>query len=412
MRENFFRTALILGLVSAIGPFAVDMYLPALPSIGGNLGASLHAVQLSLMSFILMMSLTQLLYGPLSDIVGRKLPLYIGMSLFGLASIGCALAPNIAVLVGLRALQGVGAGAGVVIPRAVVRDLHTGPDAVRLMSLLMLVFSVSPILAPVTGSLVVLFAGWRGIFWVIAAAAALGLMLAASQLKETRPASQRLQSSWSSAFSAYGRLLRDRNFIGLVLIGAFGMSGFFIYLANSSFVIINYYGLSPTLYSFFFASNAAAFIGTAQFNHWLTGRFGLQAVIRVATAGFAATLLSLFAVMLAGVDRLAVMSIFLFVGYCFLGLIVPNATVLSLERHGPIAGTASALLGTLQMTVATSVMGLAGIFANGTPLPMIGGIAICALTAFGLAKLNLGPPPGRGDNTRRERESERQRAPP
>jgi len=319
MRANFFRTALILGLVSAIGPFAVDMYLPALPSIGNSLGASLHAVQLSLMSFILMMSLTQLLYGPLSDIVGRKPPLYFGMTLFGLASIGCALAPNIAVLIGLRALQGVGAGAGVVIPRAVVRDLHTGADAVRLMSLLMLVFSVSPILAPVSGSLVVLVAGWRGIFCVIAAAAALGLLLTASQLKETRPASERLQSSWSSALSAYGRLLADRNFIGLVLIGAFGMSGFFIYLANSSFVIINHYGLSPTLYSFFFASNAAAFIGAAQFNHWLTGRFGLHAVIRVAVAGFALAMLTLFAVMILGVDRLSVMAIFLFIGYCFLG---------------------------------------------------------------------------------------------
>ncbi len=405
MKQHFFRTALILGLVSAIGPFAVDMYLPALPSIGRSLGASLHAVQLSLTSFILMMSLTQLLYGPLSDIVGRKPPLYFGMTLFGLASIGCALAPNIAVLVGLRALQGVGAGAGVVIPRAVVRDLHTGPDAVRLMSSLMLVFSVSPILAPVTGSLVVLLAGWRGVFWVVAVAAALGLILAALQLEETRPAPQRLQSSWSSALAAYGRLLADRNFIGLVLIGAFGMSGFFIYLANSSFVIISHYGLSPTLYSFFFASNAAAFIGAAQFNHWLTGRFGLQAVISVAVSCFALTMATLCAVMLLGVDGLAVMSMLLFVGYCFLGLIVPNTTVLSLERHGPIAGTASALLGTLQMSIATGVMGLAGIFADGTPLPMIGGIAICALTALGLAKLVLGSPSGRGSGGESQQKS-------
>jgi DHA1 family bicyclomycin/chloramphenicol resistance-like MFS transporter len=167
------------------------------------------------------------------------------------------------------------------------------------------------------------------------------------------------------------------------------MSGFFIYLANSSFVIINHYGLSPTLYSFFFASNAAAFIGAAQFNHWLTGRFGLHAVIRVAVAGFALAMLTLFAVMILGVDRLSVMAIFLFIGYCFLGLIVPNATVLSLERHGRIAGTASALLGTLQMTVATVVTAIAAIFANGTPLPMVGGIAACALLAFGMAQLIL-----------------------
>jgi len=394
MKDNFFRTALILGLISAIGPFAIDMYLPALPSIGNSLGASLHTVQMSLVSFILPMSLMQLFYGPLSDIVGRKPPLYFGITLFGLASVGCALAPNVGVLIALRALQGIGAGAGGVIPRAVVRDLHTGPDAVRLMSMLMLVFSVSPILAPVSGSLVVLLAGWRGIFWVIAAAAALGLLLAASQLKETRQAAEQRSSSWSSAISAYGRLLCDRSFIGVTLIGAFGMSGFFIYLANSSFVIIDHYGLSPTLYSFFFASNAAAFIGAAQFNHWLNLRFGLQTVIRVAVAGFAVVISSLLIVMLLGVDRLAVMSAFLFVGYCFLGLIVPNATVLALERHGPIAGTASALLGTLQMTVGTGVMAIAGIFANGKPLPMIGGIAICALTALSLSRIVLHRGPG------------------
>jgi DHA1 family bicyclomycin/chloramphenicol resistance-like MFS transporter len=388
MKATPFRTALVLGLLSAIGPFAIDMYLPALPSIGASLGASMNAVQLSLGAFILAMSLTQLFYGPWSDIVGRKRPLYFGIGLFGIASIGCAFAPSVGVLICFRVLQGIGAGAGSVIPRAIVRDLHTGPDAVRLMSLLMLVFSVSPILAPLTGSLVVSLSSWRGIFWVVAAAAALGLLLTALQLAETRPVAERRESSWASALSGYWFLLRDSSFVGLSLIGAFGIASFFIYLANSSFVVINYYGMSPTGYSFFFASNAAAFIGSSQANGWLTTRFGIGPVIRIAVIGFAAAMLALVAVMAAGYDRLFLMAGFLFVGYCFLGLVVPNSSVLSLERHGAIAGTASALLGTLQLTVATALMGLASLFSNGTPLPMVTGIAACALVCFLLTRIS------------------------
>ena len=148
MKTSFFGTALVLGLLSAIGPFAIDMYLPALPSIGQSLGASMGAVQASLMAFFISLGVGQIIYGPVSDMLGRKKPLYFGLVLFALGSVGCALAPDIETLVVLRFIQGLGACAGMVIPRAVVRDLHTGHDAARLMSLLMLVFSVSPILAP------------------------------------------------------------------------------------------------------------------------------------------------------------------------------------------------------------------------------------------------------------------------
>ena len=155
MKSDFLKAALVLGLLSAIGPFAIDMYLPALPSIGQSLGASMSAVQASLMAFFISLGVGQLIYGPLSDMVGRKPPLYFGLVLFGAGSVGCALAPDIQTLVVLRFIQGLGASAGMVIPRAVVRDLHTGHDAARLMSLLMLVFSVSPILAPLVGSLLI-----------------------------------------------------------------------------------------------------------------------------------------------------------------------------------------------------------------------------------------------------------------
>ncbi len=387
--RRFFGTALILGLVSAIGPFAIDMYLPALPTIGRSLQASPGAVQASLTAFFVALGVCQLFYGPLSDIIGRKTPIYFGLAVFGLGSIGCALAPNIHLLILFRVVEAVGACAGSVVPRAIVRDLHTGADATRLMSLLILVFSVSPILAPLVGSFVIALAGWRAVFWVVTGAAALGVVLTATQLSETRPAAARAQSSWFGALQGYRLLLKDRRFMGLVIAGAFGISSFFIYLANSSFVLIGHYGLSPSAYSLFFALNAAAFIGAAQLNGWLTGRYGLAAVIRVAVTGFALAMLALAIAMSLGNDRLDVMAALLFVAYGFLGMVVPTASVLALEQHGAIAGTASALMGAVQMIVGASVMAAAGAFANGTAGPMVRCIAAAAVIAFALAQLTL-----------------------
>jgi DHA1 family bicyclomycin/chloramphenicol resistance-like MFS transporter len=387
--RSFIGTALILGLVSAIGPFAIDMYLPALPTIGRSLQASPGAVQASLTAFFVALGVCQLFYGPLSDIVGRKTPIYFGLAVFGLGSIGCALAPNIHVLIAFRVVEAVGACAGSVVPRAIVRDLHTGADATRLMSLLILVFSVSPILAPLVGSFVIALAGWRGVFWVVTGAAALGVVLTATQLRETRPPAARALSSWSGALAGYRLLLKDRRFMGLILAGAFGISAFFVYLANSSFVLIGHYGLSPAAYSLFFAMNAAAFIGAAQLNGWLTGRYGLSMVIRVAVSGFALAMSALVVLTTIGIDRLDVMAALLFVGYGFLGMVVPTASVLALEQHGSIAGTASALMGAVQMIVGASVMAGAGTFANGTAAPMIRCIAAAAVTAFLLAQLTL-----------------------
>ena len=252
MTTSFFRTALILGLLSAIGPFAIDMYLPALPSIGQDLGAENKIVQLSLLAFFISFALSQLVYGPLSDMWGRKAPLYLGIGLFAAASIGCALATNIETLIAFRFLQGIGGAAGMVIPRAIVRDMHTGVQAARLMSLLMLVFSISPILAPLTGSAVIEFYGWRGVFWAVTIASFIGLILLATQLRETRPKAHRAESSLGSAMAADGVLLRDRNFLTLAFIGGLGISSFLVYLANSPFVLIDHYGLTPTQYSLAF----------------------------------------------------------------------------------------------------------------------------------------------------------------
>jgi DHA1 family bicyclomycin/chloramphenicol resistance-like MFS transporter len=397
MKTSFFGTALVLGLLSAIGPFAIDMYLPALPSIGQSLGASMGAVQASLMAFFIALGLGQIIYGPISDMVGRKPPLYFGLGLFAVASVGCAMAPDIETLVALRFVQGLGACAGMVIPRAVVRDLHTGHDAARLMSLLMLVFSVSPILAPLVGSVLIEALGWRSVFWSVMVAALMGIVLLATSLPETRLVHARVDSSVSSAIAAYGQLLRDRNFLGLVFIGAFGISSFFAYLANSSFVLIDHYGLTPRQYSLAFAANAASFIGVSQFTGALSGRYGLVPLVRFAVAGFAAVMVLLLVINLAGIERLDVMIGLLFVGYGFLGLVVPTTAVLALEEHGAIAGTASALMGTLHFITGAVVMALTGLFVDGSALPMLAGIAGSASMAWMLARMTLRPTPHKED---------------
>ncbi len=387
---RFFHMALILGLLSAIGPFAIDMYLPALPEIGASLGANVGAVQWSLTAFFVSLGAGQLFYGPISDMVGRKPPLYAGLVLFTLASVGCTLATDIETLVALRFVQGLGAAAGMAIPRAVVRDLHTGTEAARLMSLLMLVFSISPLLAPLAGSGVIALAGWRGVFWAVAVAAIAGLLLVSQGLRETRPAAERLESSLASALSGYWLLLRDGHYLGLVFIGGCSMAGFFVYLAGSPFVLINHYGLTPVQYSLAFSVNAAAFFAAAQFNAKLGRRFGMVPTVKAAVTGAAVVMIAMLLYYLTGGDELAVLLSLYFVASALMGLVIPTTSVLALEEHGAIAGTASALLGTLQMLVGAAAMGVVGLFANGKPLPMVIGMASGALAGFVLTWITLG----------------------
>jgi MFS transporter, DHA1 family, multidrug resistance protein len=389
MNRRFLQLAIVLGLITAVGPFAIDMYLPALPSIGGAMNATSGQVQLSLMVFFVTLGVCQLVYGPIADIFGRKLPIYVGLAIFTAGSVGCAFAPDIHVLIGFRVVQALGACAGMVVPRAVVRDLYTGHDATRLMSLLMLVVSVSPILAPLTGSIIIAAFGWRGVFWALTVAGGIAWLLAATQLQETREAHHRADSSWGSAFAGYRTLLADPQFLGLTLIGAFGVSSFFVYLANASFVIINHYGLSPTMFSLCFALNAAAFFGVSQFTARLTAKYGLPRVIRVSVAGFALSMAVLAVLFIAGADSLPLMMLFLFIGYGFLGLVMPTSAVLSLENHGAIAGTASALMGALQFVVGAAVMALSGLVTNGAPRPMVICIAAAAVIAFVIAQLTV-----------------------
>jgi DHA1 family bicyclomycin/chloramphenicol resistance-like MFS transporter len=389
MKHHFLRLALVLGLLSAIGPFAIDMYLPALPTIGSALHADVHQVQLSLMVFFVSFAVSQLVYGPASDMVGRKRPLYFGITVFAVGSIGCALSSDIHWLLVFRFIQGLGAGAPNVITRAVVRDLHTGAEATRLMSLLMLVFSVSPILAPLVGSLIIDAGGWSAIFWAIALIAVLGLLLTAFALEETRALEDRARSDLASTGRAFALLARDPHFMGLTGVVSFGLAAFFVYLSNSSFVLINHYGLTPREYGLAFAVNAAAFIGASQFAGKLAHRFGNARVVSVSVAGFALAMCAGSALNLAGIDTLAMLIVMLMVGFGFLGLVMPAVSVMALDHHGEIAGAASALMGTLQMVCGALVIVAMGPFVDGTARPMLAGVAVVALLTWLLAWISL-----------------------
>jgi len=389
MKSSFTRNAVVLGLITATGPFAIDMYLPALPSIAADLNASTAATQGSLMAFFLAVALCQIVYGPISDSFGRKAPLYFGLALYSIGAIGCSVAPTIEWLIFARFVQGIGACAGMTIPRAVVRDLHTGHEAARLMSLIMLVFSVSPILAPLFGSFVTRFGSWREIFWAISVIGILGLALTFFALRETRPVAERIPFDLRTITQSYLELFRDRHYLGVVFIGGFGLSSFFAFLAGSSFVYIGHFGLTPTQYSLAFSVNAIAFIGTAQLTGYFGKRFGLHRTVSAALTFYLVMTSALFLLTIAGVDNLFVLIVMLFISFASMGLVIPSTAVLALENYGRTAGTAAALMGTLQLVAGAVIVGIVGVFSNGTQLPMLTALVACAAIAFVLGRVTL-----------------------
>ncbi|AFC86301.1 multidrug effflux MFS transporter [Frateuria aurantia] len=385
LRSPSLGLSVVLGLLSAIGPFAIDMYLPALPAIGNWFHSSSSWVQASLGVFFLCFGASQLLYGPWSDRVGRKPPLLAGLLIFLVGSIGCALAPSIGLLIAFRCLQGLGAGAMSVIPRAVVRDLFTGVDAARMMARLMVVFSVSPILAPLSGSLVVQYLPWQWIFGWTGLFAVIGLLMTRRALPETRLPDPRQKAG--RAWRTYLDLARDARFLILVGIGALGSAGFFVYLSGSSFVLINHYGLSPRQFSLAFSANAFTLIGCSLLSPGLAARHGLPRVLAGAVTAYALIMGLLAALSLGHSPSLPLMLGLLMAGYGCLGLVSPCTAVLALDAHGARAGAASAMLGTLQLAAGAVVIALISPFADGRPQPMLIGIALCASLAWALSHL-------------------------
>lgn len=379
--------SVILGLVAAVGPFAIDMYLPAMPDIGRDFGVEQQAVQWTIVGYFITFGLAQLAYGPWADQAGRKPPLYAGLALFIAGTVICALAPSIGWLIFGRMVQGLGGAANMVVLRAVIRDLATGPQATRMMSTIMIVIAVSPLLAPLSGAGLLSFGDWRLIFWALLVAAVLSFFLIQFALPETLTDANRQRFDLATTLAGAKVLLADRGFMVMTFLAGFAFASFFVFIASASFVYTQEFGLSPTQFSFAFAVNAIGFFAASQFAAPLSRRLGTLRMIAGASLGFALATFAGFGLALAGLASLPVTMSTLFVGNVFLGVILPTAQVQALEEHGENAGLASSLGGTMQMVAAGVLVAAAGPFLDGTVVPMLGAIALCGLIALVLSRM-------------------------
>ncbi len=380
------RTILILGALSAFGPLAIDFYLPGFPAIALAFGTDEKHVQLTLASYFLGLSIGQLAYGPVADRFGRRIPLLFGVTLFTLASLACAFAPNLEWLIGARFVQALGGCAGMVIARAIVSDKCDAVQSAKVFSQLMLVMGLAPILAPMLGGLLVNLYGWQSIFLSLTAFSALASLAVALGLPESMPATHP-RLPLSGAFTQYRRLLGDRIFLGHALTGGIAMAGMFSYIAGSPFVFIKLYGVPPEHYGWLFGTNAAGFILVAQLNARLVGKKGPAFLLSRTIWVYLAAALTLLAIAGLGTAQLWPLLVPLFICIASLGCIIPNASACAMNGQWARAGSASALLGCLQFSVAAAAAALVGVLHDGTAVPMALVISLCGVLAVTLSVL-------------------------
>ncbi|WLG51587.1 multidrug effflux MFS transporter [Pseudomonas sp. FP1742] len=381
-----FRTILILGALSAFGPLAIDFYLPAFPSMALAFGTDEKHVQLTLAAYFLGLSIGQLAYGPVADRFGRRIPLLTGVSLFTAASLACAYAPNLEWLIGARFVQALGGCAGMVIARAVVSDKCDAVGSAKVFSQLMLVMGLAPILAPMLGGFLVNTTGWQSIFLVLTGFSALAGLAVAFGLPESLPAHVPRQPL-SGALRQYGRLLADPIFLGHALTGGVAIAGMFAYIAGSPFVFIKLYGVPAEHFGWLFGINAAGFILVAQVNARLLARRGPAFLLARTVWLYLVGGLALLAVSSLHTAHLWPLLIPLFVCIASLGCIVPNASACAMSGQGARAGSASAMLGCLQFSVAAGAAALVGVLHDGSAMPMAMVISLCAIVVVSVAML-------------------------
>ncbi|WP_242625229.1 multidrug effflux MFS transporter [Krasilnikovia cinnamomea] len=370
----------MLGLTTAIGPLSLDMYLPAFPAIAADFGVPDAQVQLSLTTCLIGLALGQLVGGPLSDRWGRRRPIVFSVAAYALVSLLCALSPSAPVLVALRLLQGLAGGFGVVVARAIVRDLYSGVAAAKFFSQLTLIFGVAPIAAPALGSAVLRVTAWPGVFVALGAIAALLAVLVAARMPETLPESRRARGGLAETARVAGRLLTDRGYLTFALGQGFAFAAMFAYISGSSFVFQDGYGISPTAFSLLFGLNAAGLIGVSQANRRLLDRF---TPTRLLIGGLVTQTCGAVAVLVAAaLGSLAGLAAALFVVVASIGMVMPNGTALALDRYPQRAGTAAAVLGGIQSVVAAFAAPLVGLGDAGTGVPM--GVVVLGFAALGL----------------------------
>lgn len=381
------RIILILGLLTAIGPFSIDMYLPAFPAIAKDLNTTVAQVMLSLSSFFIGISAGQLLYGPLLERFGRKKPLYVGLTLYLIASAGCAFVTSIEALIVLRFFQAVGGCAGMVTSRAIVRDLFEVKENAKIFSTLMLVVAVSPIIAPTVGGYVTSAMSWRVIFGLLMLVNLFIMVGVFFLLPESKHADPTYSLKPSAITKSFFSILTHPQFYVYALTGAIASSGLYAYISGSPFVFINIFHVSEKEYGWIFAIIAAGVIGFSQVNTLALKKYTSERMIQWALIVQSLIGITLVASTIFGFINLysTIALIFLFVS-CQ-GFVFPNASALSLAAFGHSAGNASALLGAVQLSIGAGVSALVSFLQNGTAIPMTGVMAGCSITALAVYSL-------------------------
>lgn len=380
------RMVLILGALSAFGPLAIDFYLPAFPAMAQAFATDEKHVQATLAAYFLGLSIGQLAYGPVADRFGRRKPLMFGVTLFTLASLACAYAPNLDTLVLARFVQALGGCAGMVLSRAIVSDKCDPVASAKVFSRLMLVMGLAPILAPMLGGVLVNLAGWQSIFLALSLFSAGCLLAVSLGLPESLPGHIPRQPL-SGALRQYLRLLADRVFIGHALTGGIAIAGMFAYIAGSPFVFIKLYGVPAEHYGWLFGTNAAGFILVAQVNARLLAKRGPAFLLARAVWLYLAAGLTLLGVAALRPTQLWPLLVPLFVCIASLGCIIPNASACAMSGQGARAGSASALMGCLQFSVAAGAAALVGLLHDGSAVPMALVISLCGALVVSVALL-------------------------
>ena len=379
----------LLGALQAFAPISIDMYLPAMPVMENVFHTSAQAVEVTMVTFLIGFALGQSLYGPITDRFGRKPPLYVSMGLFILSSAGCALAPTIGWISFFRLLQAIGACGGSVISRAMVRDLFPPEELRRVFSMLILVLGVSPVIAPLFGSYLLLWFGWKAAFVVQTILGVILLIGMHFRLPESLAPENKLPLRFDTIVAAYKTLFRDRTFLGASVVCGFSSAGTFAYIASAPFVFINLYKVPTEHFGWLFGSVAVGMITASQINGRMPRRIPIWRVLRIANLVQLFAGLLLLASVLTGWGGLVSVYTCIFVYVSAQGFVFPNGSAIAMMRHGNIAGTASALLGTNQFFVAALCTTFLGFIEN-PAIPMAIVIAGCGVASTLLNFLTLG----------------------
>jgi DHA1 family bicyclomycin/chloramphenicol resistance-like MFS transporter len=376
-RERFY-TIFTLGLLSAMGAFSIDMYLPGFPDIARDLHTTIAHITLSITSFFIGISVGQMIYGPLLDKFGRKKPLYIGLAVYLVTSLACAYAPTANALIGIRFLQALGSCAGMVASRALVRDIFPVSENAKVFSLLMLVLAISPIVAPTLGGYMTALFGWQSIFYILTGLAAVTLVLVYFKLPDGRPANLSLSLLPRPIINGFLEVAKVPQFYTYAFAGAIASSGLYAYIAGSPFVFMDLYQVSEKQYGWIFAFVAMGLIGASQVNTILLRKYSSEQIIRVTL--FCQSLAGLALVLGTWFHFLGLFST-IFLIWIFLstqGFAFPNSSALCLAPFSRNAGTASALMGAIQLGLGAISTALVSVFNNGTPMPMAAVMCVCA----------------------------------